>query len=127
MPKNGEHFIFPTADGTVKCSGRDQVFRIANSIQDYHARGEHDDDLRGESDGSPPLDTLTDDSGARIVFFGRSQGITFVVITLMVLRSTGVFCTGVQGAIECHRNRTSVEETPRIANLDGEHDVACCS
>ena len=68
MPKNGEHFLFPTADGTVKCSGRDQVFRMANSIQDFHARGEHDDDLRGEWDGSQPSDTLTDDSGARIDF-----------------------------------------------------------
>ena len=26
MPKKGDRFIFPIADGTVKLSGRDQVF-----------------------------------------------------------------------------------------------------
>ena len=39
MPKNGENFIFPIADGTVKLSGRDQVFRSITSIQDHPARG----------------------------------------------------------------------------------------
>ena len=47
MPKNGEHFIFPIADGTVQMSGRDQVVRKSTSIQDYPERGEvHNDDLR---------------------------------------------------------------------------------
>ena len=35
MPKNGEHFVFPVADGTVKLSGRDQVFRRSTPIQDH--------------------------------------------------------------------------------------------
>ena len=53
MPKNGENFTFPSADGTVKLSGGDQVFRKSTSIQDYPARGEERNDaLRGESDGS---------------------------------------------------------------------------
>ena len=41
MAKNGVFFfIFPVADGTVKLSGRDQVFRRTASIQDRSARGE---------------------------------------------------------------------------------------
>ena len=55
VPKNGEHFIFSIADGTVQLSGRDQVVRKSTSIQDYPERGEvHNDDLRGESDVSKP-------------------------------------------------------------------------
>ena len=46
MPENGEHFIFPLADGTVQLSGRDQVVRKSTSIQDYPERGEdHNDDF----------------------------------------------------------------------------------
>ena len=49
MPKNGEHFIFPVADGAGILSGRDQVFR-----NHPERGGGHKDDLRGESDGSQP-------------------------------------------------------------------------
>ena len=70
MPKNGEHFTFPIVDGTVTLSGRDQVFRKSTSIRDYPARGEeHKDDLHRESDGSQPLDTLTDHGEARNDFW----------------------------------------------------------
>ena len=66
MPKSGEHFTFPIADGPVKSSGREQVFRRSTSIQDHPARGEeHNGVPRGESDGSQPSDTLTDDGEAR--------------------------------------------------------------
>ena len=66
MLENGGNFIFPIADGTVKLSGGDQVFRKSTSIQVCPARGEeHNDGLQGESDGSQLLDTLTDDSVAR--------------------------------------------------------------
>ena len=58
MPKNSEHFIFPIAHGTVKLFGRDQ--------EDNPSRDEgHRDDLQGVSDGSQPLDTMTEDSEAR--------------------------------------------------------------
>ena len=81
-PKNGEHFIFPIANGTVKLSGRDQVFRRSTSIHDHPARGEeYNDVLQGESDGSQPLVLVTDDSEAR-TFFGLSKGTAFIVITL---------------------------------------------
>ena len=56
MPKNGENFMFPVADGTVKLSGRDQVFRRSTWIQGHPARvEEHYEDLQGESDGSQPI------------------------------------------------------------------------
>ena len=53
-PKNGEHFILPVADGTVKLSGGDQVPRTSTLIRDRPDRGEEQGNLLGESDGSPP-------------------------------------------------------------------------
>ena len=48
--KNGLNFMFLIADGTVKLSA------------DQHERGEErQDDLRGESDGSQPTDTMIND------------------------------------------------------------------
>ena len=85
-PTNGEIFKFPVADGTVKCSGSDQVFRNSFLIQDYHAppaRGEeHEDDLQGESDGSQPIDTMMDESEARNDFGSSEEKLHFIVITL---------------------------------------------
>ena len=63
MPKNGEHFIFPIACGTVKLSGRDQVFRRSISIQDHLARETN------STRSFQPLDTLTDDAEARNDFW----------------------------------------------------------
>ena len=40
MPKDGEHFKFPIADGTVKLTGRDQVFRKPTWTRDQPKRGE---------------------------------------------------------------------------------------
>ena len=52
--------FFPTADGTVKLSG-DQGFRKSTLIRDQPERGaELRDDLRRESDGSQPIDTVMD-------------------------------------------------------------------
>ena len=66
MPKNGEHVLFRIADGTVELSGGDQVFRGSTSTRDDLARDQQQNDvLQGESDGSQPLDTLTDDGEAR--------------------------------------------------------------
>ena len=63
MPKHGKNF-FPVADGTVKLSGGDRVFR--KSIRDQPERGEElRDGLRRETDGSSSTDTLTDDREAR--------------------------------------------------------------
>ena len=57
---------FRIEDGTVKLSGRGQIFRRSTSTRDHPARGEeHNDVLQGESDGSPPLDTQTDNGEAR--------------------------------------------------------------
>ena len=66
---------FPIADGTVKLSGRDQVFRKSTSMKDHLAQGEeHNDVPQGESDGSQSSDTLTDDSEARNDFFWTIAG-----------------------------------------------------
>ena len=70
MPKNGENFKFPIADGTVKLFGGDPIIRKCTLIL-YQPEGDEEfrDDLRGESDGSPPLDALIDDSEARNDFW----------------------------------------------------------
>ena len=52
-PMSGEKF-FPVADETVKLSGGDQVVRTSTSIRDRPDRGEEQENLRGESDGSSP-------------------------------------------------------------------------
>ena len=44
--------MFPIADGTVKLSGGDQVLRTSTLIRDSPDRGEEQDNLRGEPDGS---------------------------------------------------------------------------
>ena len=62
--ENGDNFILPIADGKVNLSGGDQVLRISTLIRDNLERGEERKDLRGESDGSQPLDSLPDDSEA---------------------------------------------------------------
>ena len=57
-PKNGENFVFPIADGTVKMSEGDQGIRKSTFIQDQPERSEElRNDLRRDSDGSQPTDT----------------------------------------------------------------------
>ena len=51
-PMSGENFIFPIADGTVKLSGGDQVLITSTSIRDRPDRGEEQENLQRESDGS---------------------------------------------------------------------------
>ena len=51
-PMRGEKLRVPIADGTVKLSGGDQDLRTSNLIRDSPDRGEEQDNLRGESDGS---------------------------------------------------------------------------
>ena len=40
VPKIGENFIFPSAEGTVKLSGRDHGIRKSTSMRDQLARSE---------------------------------------------------------------------------------------
>ena len=51
-PMRGEKFIFPIADGTLKLAGGDQDLRTSDLIRDSLDRGEEQDHLLGESDGS---------------------------------------------------------------------------
>ena len=71
-PQNGEYFTFPIADGKVRLSGGDQVLRTSTLTRDSPERGEERDDLRGESDGSPPQDSLPCDDEARNDFWSIS-------------------------------------------------------
>ena len=69
MPKKVKISVFQVADGSVKLCGRGQVFRRSTSIPEYSARGDEHNDVQGESDGSQPEDTLTDDGKARNEFW----------------------------------------------------------
>ena len=51
-PLNGEKFVFPIADGSVKLSGDSQDLRTSTLIRDCPDRGEEEGILHGESDGS---------------------------------------------------------------------------
>ena len=82
-PMKGENFIFPIVDGTVKIDGGDGRLGTSTLIRDSPDRGEEQDNLRGESDGSSS--TLRQDSswcdGEAKSVFGLSQEILFVVVT----------------------------------------------
>ena len=67
-PMSGEKFMFPIADGTVKLSGGDQVLKTSTLIRDRPDRGEEQENLLGESDGSsssPLRDSSWYDGDAR--------------------------------------------------------------
>ena len=73
--QSGENIRFPTADCTVKLSGRDHEIQNSTSMQDQPSRSEElSGDLRGSSDECHPKDTTTVDGQARNDF-GRSKGI----------------------------------------------------
>ena len=63
LRKRSGNFIIPVADGTVKVSGEDQDLRTSTSIQDSPDRGEEQDNLRGETDGSSS-NSATNDFGS---------------------------------------------------------------
>ena len=73
-PKNGENIKFPIADGTDKLPGGDQVLRTSTLIRDNPDRGEEQENLPGESDGSPPplQNSSPDDGEARNDFWSIS-------------------------------------------------------
>ena len=81
-PKNGEQFIFPIADGKVKLSGGDQVLRTSTLIRDRPERGEEQENLLGESDGSSRTSfqvASPDDGEARNDFWSISGHYMYVI------------------------------------------------
>ena len=70
-PMQGDNLIFPVAEGTVKVSGKDQDLITSTLIQDSPDRGEEQDNLRGESEGSsPPHQDSTWYDGDQATIFG---------------------------------------------------------
>ena len=72
---SGEKFVVPVTDGTDKISGGDQDRRTPTLIRDRPDRGEEQNNLRGESEGSPstPLeDSSWYDGDARNDFWSIS-------------------------------------------------------
>ena len=67
-------FYFPSADGRINLSGRDQELRTPTLIRDHPIRGEGHVDFLGESEGSlpPPEDSLPDAGEAMNDFWSVS-------------------------------------------------------
>ena len=79
-PMNGENFKFPVTDGTVKISGGDQNLRTSTLTRDSPDRGEEQDILRGESEGSsstPRQDSSWYDGEAKGDFWSISGGFIY--------------------------------------------------
>ena len=74
FPKENGKFIFPTADGRINLSGRDQELRTPTLIREHPIRGEGHVDFLGESEGSlpPPQDSLPDAGEAINDFWSMS-------------------------------------------------------
>ena len=53
LPRSGEEFIFPVADGTVKPSGVAQALKTSTLVRNQLIRGESHHDFLGESELSP--------------------------------------------------------------------------
>ena len=80
----GEKFMFSIADGSLKLDGEDQDLRTSTLIWDSPDRGEEQDNLRGESEGSSSIHVKTH-RGMMVkpkLIFGPFQAISFIVITL---------------------------------------------
>ena len=58
----GEIFIFPVADGTVKISGEDQGLRTSTLTRERPERGEQQEILQGKSDELDSRSQFQDDS-----------------------------------------------------------------
>ena len=61
-PTQGDNFIFPVADGTVKAPGGDRRLKPSTLIRDRPDRGEEQEVLQRESDGLSSPTPLQDDS-----------------------------------------------------------------
>ena len=61
-PMEGDKFIFPVADGTIKTPGGDRSLKPSTLIRDGAGRGEEQKVFRGESDGLSSPTPLQDDS-----------------------------------------------------------------
>ena len=83
MPKSGDEFTFPTADGMVKPFGGDQELKSSALIRNQPIRGESHHDFLGESELSPPAEHFQDsypDAGeARNDFWSISSDLSSVI------------------------------------------------
>ena len=61
-PMNGDNFIFPVADGTVRTLGGNRRLKPSTLIRDRPERGEEQEVLRGEPDELSSPTPLQDDS-----------------------------------------------------------------
>ena len=81
LPKSGENYKFPVADGTVQPYGGDQGLRTSTLIRNQPVRGECRQDFLYESEGSPPTthfqDSYPDASEARDDFWPISGDFTY--------------------------------------------------
>ena len=127
MPKDGSNFFFPIADGTMKLSGRDQVFRKSNLIRDYPERGEeHKNDLQGESDGSRKLDKITDDGEVRNDFWSIASSRFVFVFVFSVLTSETSWLKKKQTKITFQKCQSDRPDATSAARIPGKVNLSFC-
>ena len=79
-PQRSGNFMFPVADGTVKIFGGEERLRTSTSTRDSPDRGEEQDNLRGEPDGSsstPRRDSSWYDGEAKSDFWSMSGDVIY--------------------------------------------------
>ena len=77
MPKSGDHFKFPIADGPVTSSGREQVFRKSTSIQETLHKAKSTTAFLAESRTGLNRLTRQRTTVKPATIFGRSLGINY--------------------------------------------------
>lgn len=75
VPKNGDEFVFPCADGAVKLAGKDHEVRASIPVRIQFGKGgeDHRDELQGEAGGlDSAVQRELDGGEARDVFWSIS-------------------------------------------------------
>ena len=81
--RKDDEFIFPTADGTAKLSGRDDEFRVPTLWREPTVRSEDlSGEIQGESGESQPTEKQM--TLKPVPTFGRSKVTSSIVITMNI-------------------------------------------
>ena len=106
-PMEGDKFIFPVADGTIKTPGGDRSLKPSTLIRDRPGRGEEQKVFRGESDGlsSPTLFKMTQHRMMRKLkmISGLLREISFIAITWNQSQTVHAERRIISCSVEVHR------------------------
>ena len=134
--QNGETFVFPIVDGTVKLSRGDQVLRTSTLFRDRPERGEEQGNFLRESDGScstPRQDSSWYDGEAKNDFWSISGKFIFCHhveprVKLYVPREVSFsFSTEIHRRDQGYKNSIGCSAGENIEdywNVDGDRELS---